>query len=239
MLLAHKIELRPSAEQAEYLDKACGSRRHCYNQLLEHFSKPENTWSKSAAYQHHIKVIKPHFPWYSEVSSRVTRNAIDDLDNAFKKCFANVKAGKKPGFPRFKEKDIKDSFALREKPKFDMLGRKLRLEELKTLIPIREKLPFEWTPKQVTISKRAGQYFASLLVDTSDYPNESQNRKPSVGVDFDIKALAVTSEGVIIPAHQKLTANLRRLRELSYSLSGKDKGSYRRAAISQVALPDG
>ncbi|WP_304298923.1 hypothetical protein [Chromatium okenii] len=25
-----------------YLDKACGSKRHCYNQLLAHFSKPEN-----------------------------------------------------------------------------------------------------------------------------------------------------------------------------------------------------
>jgi transposase len=30
MLLAHKIELRPTPEQAIYLDKACGSRRHCY-----------------------------------------------------------------------------------------------------------------------------------------------------------------------------------------------------------------
>lgn len=37
MLLAHKIELRLTKEQATYLDKACGSRRHCYNQLLAHF----------------------------------------------------------------------------------------------------------------------------------------------------------------------------------------------------------
>ncbi|ADE15341.1 transposase [Nitrosococcus halophilus Nc 4] len=45
MLLAHKIELRPSISQAA-LDKACGSRRHCYNKLLEHFSQDENKWSK-------------------------------------------------------------------------------------------------------------------------------------------------------------------------------------------------
>jgi putative transposase len=56
MLLAHKIELRPTKEQATYLDKACGSRRHCYNQLLAHFK--DNKWSKSAAYQHYIKVIR-------------------------------------------------------------------------------------------------------------------------------------------------------------------------------------
>jgi putative transposase len=84
MLLAHKTELRPTPEQATYLDKACGSRRHCYNQLLEHFSQATNKWSKSAAYQYYINTIRPQFDWYSEVSSRVTRNVIDDLDNAFK-----------------------------------------------------------------------------------------------------------------------------------------------------------
>ena len=30
MLLAHKIELRPTQQQADYLDRACGSRRHAF-----------------------------------------------------------------------------------------------------------------------------------------------------------------------------------------------------------------
>jgi IS605 OrfB family transposase len=89
MLLAHKVELRPTKEQAEYLDKACGSRRHCYNQLLSYFK--DNKWFKSSAYQHYINVIRKEFDWYTEVSSRVTRNAIDDLGNAFKHFFRRVK----------------------------------------------------------------------------------------------------------------------------------------------------
>ncbi|PQJ96256.1 helix-turn-helix domain-containing protein [Chromatium okenii] len=36
MLLAHKIELRLTPAQTVYLDKACGSKRHCFNQLLAH-----------------------------------------------------------------------------------------------------------------------------------------------------------------------------------------------------------
>jgi putative transposase len=72
--------------------------------LLEHFSKPGNKWSKAAAYQRYIQVIRPEYPWYNEVSSRVTRNAIDDLDNAFKHFF---RQGEKLGFPKFKKKDIK------------------------------------------------------------------------------------------------------------------------------------
>jgi putative transposase len=137
MLLAHKVELRPTAEQREYLDRACGHRRHCYNQLLEHFSQKDeaghlvNKWSKAAAYQYYIKVLRVQFTWYAEVSSRVTRNAIDDLDNAFKHFFRRVKNGdKNPGYPRYKKRDHKDSFALREAEKFDVNYKKLRIENL-------------------------------------------------------------------------------------------------------------
>ncbi|EDZ65517.1 transposase, IS605 family [Nitrosococcus oceani AFC27] len=233
MLLAHKIELRPKASQAEYLNKSCGSRRHCYNQLLEHFSKPDNKWSKAAAYQYYIKVIRPAYPWYNEVSSRVTRNAIDDLDDAFKHFFRRVKKGGKPGFPKFKKKDINDSFALREKTKFEVKGRKLRIEKLKTLIPMRQRLRFEGTPKQVAMSKQAGKYFASVLVDTTDYKDYSQNRSPSVGVDFGVKSLAVTSDNEVIPSNNKLKKSLKKLKHLSRSLSRKRKGSNRRAIAKQ------
>lgn len=229
MLLAHKIELRPTPEQAVYLDKACGSRRHCFNQLLAHFSQPENKWSKAAAYQHYINVIRKEFEWYNEVSSRVTRNAIDDLDNAFKHFFRRVKAKQKAGFPRFKKKDINDSFALRESAKFGVVGRELRLEKLKTKIEMRQALRFQGNAKQVTISKRAGKYFASFLIETSDYNPNDANREASIGVDFGIKDLAVLSNGEVFAANQKLKASLNKLATLQKNFAKKVKGSNRRA----------
>jgi len=228
MLLAHKIELRPTAEQADYLARACGSRRHCYNQLLEHFSQEDVKWSKAAAYQHYIKIIRPAFPWYNDVSSRVTRNAIDDLDNAFKHFFRRVKLGQKPGFPTFKKKGIGDSFALREKPKFDVEGRELRIEKLKTRIKMRQPLRFTGTLNQVTISQRAGKFYASVLVETDDY-NPHAPKQEAVGVDFGIKSLAVTSDGAVFPANNALKRNIRALRRKQRRLSRKQKGSNRRA----------
>ncbi|WP_353571294.1 hypothetical protein [Candidatus Albibeggiatoa sp. nov. BB20] len=71
------------------------------------------------------------------MSSRVTRNAIDDLDNAFKHFFRRIKAKQKAGFPQFKKKDVNNSFALREKAKFDVDGCMLRIEKLKTKIKLR------------------------------------------------------------------------------------------------------
>ena len=229
MLLAHKIELRPTPEQAVYLDKACGSKRHCFNQLLAHFSLTENKWSKAAGYQYYIHVIRKEFDWYTEVSSRVTRNAIDDLDNAFKHFFRRVKAKQKAGFPRFKKKDCHDSFALRETAKFDVIGRELRIEKLKTKIEMRQAVRFQGVTKQVTISKRAGKYFASILVETNDYNPNDINRQASVGVDFGINALAVLSTGDVFSANQKLKSSLRQLAKLQRHLAKKVKGSNQRA----------
>lgn len=227
MLLAHKVELRPTAQQADYLARACGSRRHCYNRLLDHFSQPGVKWSKGAAYQHFIKVIRPAYPWYNEVSSRVTRNAIDDLDNAYQHFFRRVKLGQKPGYPQRKKKGRNDSFALREAEKFDMQGRTLRIERLKERIKTRQPLRFTGKTKQVTISQQAGKFYASVLVETDDY-NPHAPERGAVGVDFGVKSLAVLSDGTVFPANQKLKANLKRLKRRQRRLSRKVKGSNRR-----------
>jgi putative transposase len=238
MLLAHKIELRPTPSQADYLIRACGSRRHCYNQLLDHFQRPGEKWSKAAAYQYFITVIRPAFPWYNEVSSRVTRNAIEDLDSAFQHFFRRVKEKKpvapkaktfreKYGYPVFKKKGKKESFALRESNKFDVDGRTLRIERLKTRIDLRQPLRFSGKTKQVTISQRADRFYASVLVDTEDY-NPHAPKDEAVGIDFGIKSLAVLSDGTTFPANQKLKANLRRLKRRNRRLSKKVNGSRRR-----------
>jgi len=229
MLLAHKIELRPTLEQAAYLNQACGSRRHCFNQLLAHFKQGGVKWSKKSAYQHYIQHIRPEFPWYHEVSSRVTRNAIDDLDQAFKHFFRRVKAKQKAGFPRFKKKDVNDSFALRESPKFDVNEQTLRIEKLKTRIPMRQSLRFEGKLKQVTISKRAGKFFASFLIETEDYQAEYAQKSESVGVDFGINAWAVCSNGHVEAANQKLKTSMKKLAKRHRALARKQKGSHRRA----------
>jgi putative transposase len=222
-LLAHKVELRPTPEQAEYLARACGSRRHCFNQLLAHFKQDGVKWSKKAAYDR-WKQLRVEFSWYADVSARVTRNAIDDLDNAFTHFFRRLKLGQKPGFPRFKKRGIRDSFALRETVKFDVDGRSLRIEKLKTRIALRQPIRWEGAAKQVTISQRAGKFYASVLVEAENYP-VIQPEGEIVGVDFGLKNLAILSDGTKLPANQILKANLGRLGRLQRKLSRKPKSS--------------
>jgi putative transposase len=231
MLLAHKIELRPTPDQIDYFEKACGHRRHCWNHLRARFSQQDSDgnfifkWSKVAAYQFYMKVLRVEFPWYSEVSSRVTRNVIDDLDAAFKHFFRRVKNGEKPGYPQPKKKGIKDSFAIRESEKFEVVNKKLRIEKLKTWIDLRQPIRFGGKLKQVTISKRAGKYFASFLIETDEYDPKDYNRQPSVGVDVGIKSLAVLSNGEVIENARLLRNNLCKLKKLQRNLARKVKGS--------------
>ena len=225
MLLAHKIQLYPDEAQTEYLRRCIGARRFAYNELLNHFKKPGNKWSKKAAYEYFIKHVRQ--PWMLELTSRAPRNAIDDLDSAFKHFFRRVKAKQKPGFPQFHKKGVNDLFALREQAKFDVDGRSLRIEKAPGRIKLRQLLRFAGRPRSVTISLKAGKFYAAILVETNDYAGIGG--EGSVGVDLGVNALATLSNGEVIPANQKLKANLKRLKRRSRNLSKKQRGSNRRA----------
>jgi putative transposase len=231
MLLAHKIELRPTPEQEQFLFQSVGVRRFTYNALLAHFKQDGVKWNKKAA-NDKLKDLKSEHLWMQEVSARTSRNVIDDLDNAFKKFFKNVKSGKKPGFPKFKKKGVSDSFSIREQPKFDVNGRMLRIEKLKTRVKMRQRLRLNGTAKRCTVSFSGGRWFASFLVDCTESPwnpISTNTRKPSVGVDIGIKSLAVLSDGTEIPANQPLKRQLKKLAKLQKRFARQKKGSNRRS----------
>jgi putative transposase len=229
MLLAQQIRLYTTPEQANHLNRCCGARRHAYNQLLAYFGQRGVKWSKAAATEYFMRVIRPAFPWYAEISSRATRNTIDDLDNAFRHFFRRVNAGRKPGPPKFHKKGVNDGFAMREKPKFNVADRTLRIEKLATRIKLQQLPRFTGMHCQVTISKQAGRFYASILTDTQDYNRHDDDREAAVGVDFGVRSLATLSTGEKVDANQKLKANLRKLKRTQRRLSRKQRGSNRRA----------
>lgn len=240
MLIAHKIELRPSRSQAEYLNMCFGHTRHLYNQLLEHFNREGVKWSKKAARQHFYNIRCDKFPWYSDISAAFLQETINNLDNAYKNFFRRVKQGEgKCGYPKFKKAGIKDSCAIRESVKFSVDDTGLRFEKFNKKgdqkpIKIREKLRFTGEVKQMNITKRGGKYFCAFLIDTEDYNPKDIDRQPSVGVDFGIKDLAVLSTGIAFPPNQKLKASIKRLNKKQRLLSRKKKGSKRRARAKQA-----
>jgi putative transposase len=139
MLLGHKIELRPTDKQKEYFLKSVGIRRFVYNSCLNEWNDVYKKGYKPDEFyiRFFYKCLKERNPWINEVSARIGRNAVDDLLMSFKRFFK-----KQAEEPQFKKRSINDSFALREKEKFTINGRKLKIEKLNGEIKMRQNPRF-------------------------------------------------------------------------------------------------
>lgn len=226
MLLAHRIELQPNNEQTTYFLKASGVARKAYNWALEEWGRQyrDGNDPNEAALRKKLNSIKrDEFPYMLEVTKAAPQEAIKDLGQAFQHFFRRVKNGEKPGYPRFKRRGVHDSFVATNGPSAKGLdaasidGRKIKLP-IVGWIRTRERVRFSGQIKQVTVSRTANKWYASILIDTDVLPHERKNHGP-VGVDLGINKLAVLSDGTKIEgpkAHKNL---LRKLRKLNKALA--------------------
>ena len=90
----------PTREQAALIERTCGCARFLYNRMLA---------DKIAHYRETGEMLrvtparyKREFPWLKEVDSFALCNAQLNLDAAYRNFFRRVKAGEKPGFPKYK-----------------------------------------------------------------------------------------------------------------------------------------
>lgn len=195
MLLAHKIEIRPTKEQEEKLLQWVGCARHCYNNLLAHFSQNGVKFNKKSAREFYYNTIRVENIWHKDTSQNLQQSVIDDLEDAYKRFFKTKK-----GYPKFHKRGVKDSFSVRSKAKFRVDGNNLYIEKFNkgkadVALKLREKVRFAGIPKQITVSTKAGKWFASILVEVEQGYNCKQPKdNTSVGIDLGIKTLVTTSD---------------------------------------------
>jgi len=225
MYLSHKIELRPTKEQEEFLKKSCGVKRFVWNACLNEWNKAYKLGFKPDEdyIRFYLKVLRDKHPWIGEVSSKVYYSCIADLKGAFVKMFK-----KQAKYPRFKKKGQRDSFTISQKEVFNVNGRRLKLPRLNKTILMRECTRFKGEVRSCTVASIGGKWFVSVLVKLSSnpflnkFPGENQ-----VGIDLGIKEMAVLSNGEVFKANQPLKNELKRLAKLQRSLAKKEKGSNR------------
>ena len=81
---------------------------------------------------------------------------------------------------------------------------------------------------RISVSRRAGHWYASLTVERESTAPESAPKLGAVGVDLGVKHLATLSDGTVIPNPRALGTRLKELRKAQQSLSRKVEGSARR-----------
>jgi putative transposase len=232
----HKIRLNPTTEQAKYFARACGVARFAYNWALAEWTRQHKEGGKpnEAALRKQLNSIKAvEFPWMAEVTKCAPQVAIKNVGLAFNHFFRRVKLGKKPGYPRFKRKGIRDSFRADNGPvnasshAVQVVGRTVKLPRC-GVVRMREELRLAGRVLGASVSRMADGWYVALSVETEERLKSAEDRG-AVGVDLGIKALATFSDGGGAPALKPHRAEHKRIVRLSRSLSRKQKGSTNRA----------
>ena len=113
MMKAFKYRLYPTRKQRDALQFTLDRKRELYNAALQErreayrMSRVSISYNDQSAQLPAIKEIRPE---YNEIYSQILQDTLKRVDKAFKAFFRRVKAGEKPGYPRYQGYDRYDSF---------------------------------------------------------------------------------------------------------------------------------
>jgi putative transposase len=224
---AYKTELDPNNEQATLFERFAEVRVFVYNIAIREWQRQYKNGEKPNAnnLKKQFNACKHElFPYVTEAPYAVTEAAFRDIDAAFQHFFRRVKQGQTPGYPRFKK--CADGFSVRntriedDRVRVQGVGW-VRLKE-RWYIPTTEGgLKFG---VYATISKRAGRWYISVLVE-EPAPELKDRHATVIGVDFGIKSLAVCSNGRVFDNPKPLYDAERKMARLQRELSRRRKGS--------------
>lgn len=231
ILKGYKYRIYPNKEQEVFLAKHFGSCRFVYNWGLEQKIKHYETTKKSISWvelNNRLPQLKQEFSWLSEIGSQSLQMEIRNLDTAFKNFFRAKK-----GFPKFKKKTNDMSFQIPDNSgkNYRIKDKKLYIPKLKSGIKIVQHRKFEGKMKMLTISKNpSGQYFATILVETTDeYIEPKQiNEETTIGIDLGLKEFLITSNGEKIDNPKFFRKTQKKLAKAQKKHSRKQKGSSNR-----------
>jgi len=248
ILRGFKTELDLNGAQKTACARHAGAARFAYNWGLARKIAAHRAGEKvptAIQLARELTALKrTELSWLYAVSKCAPQEALRNLDQAFVHFFRRVRLKQRGqwrgavGFPRFKSKKsghnrfrLTGSIHVYEQAiKLPRLGR-LRLTE-------RDYLPTTGARiLSATVSERVGRWYISVLVEI-EIADPEPAQESIIGVDLGVKALATTSEGLVIPNPKALQQRLRKVKRLQRAVSRKTTGSanYRKACLKLARL---
>lgn len=220
----YKTEIILNSEQEEKFLRTIGTCRFVYNLFLQKNKElyEKNKDTDSPKYMDNYEFSKwlnnefipnnPECSWIKEVSSKSIRHAIDNSNIAFRRFFKHESK-----FPRFKKRDRNECGMY-----FVRTNRntKIKCERHRIKIPtlgwckLKEFgfIPTNKPIKSGTITKQAGRFYVSVLVD-EEVEIKQHNKGDGLGIDLGVKDFAVLSDGTKYKTLKQNKLTKRLLRE--------------------------
>ena len=246
MLRTYKYLLRPNTEQIAKLDFLFWQSRLVYNAGLEQrimtYKETGKGCSYGAQWIHFRDMRRENPETLGQVNASSLQHLLRRLDKSFAAFFRRLKAGEKPGFPRFKNrhrfKSIEYSYGDGCKLRQDEHGRKSfyvqNVGEMRMCY--HRAIPVEAEIKHAVIKRVGERWYICLMLEL---PDTGEKRTPignQVGIDVGLKSLAALSTGELIENPRWLRESLAKLRQLQRHASRQVRGSSRQRKTShQIA----
>jgi putative transposase len=227
MFKTYRYRLYPTKSQEQALQNMLFLCCLVYNRCLaERRDAWQNERKTLTAYDqiNKLPLWKKEDPRLKETNAQVLQDAVRRLDKTFQAFFRRVKAGEKPGYPRFKSEKRYDSFTYPQ-GNFQIQNKRISLSRV-GLIKIKEHRPLQGNVKTLTIRRQADGWYACFSVEV-----ESVILPPSqkaIGIDLGVESFAITSDGEFFPAAKNLRKAEQKLKRLQRMVSRRRKGSNRR-----------
>ena len=221
---AYKVRLKTNSETESKLVRFCGCARFLWNKSLamnlERLERRQGIlWYHELAFWLRLWKSSDEYGFLKECPSQVLQQKLLDLDRAFRDCFDRKQPLKR--LPVFKKKGRGEG--IRFPQGFKIEGRRIFLPKI-GWVGFFRSCPVEGTIKNITVSARAGRWYASIQVeqelDIKKHPSDSE-----VGIDAGIKCFAAFSDGILVEGVNSFRKHEDALAREQQKLTRKEKGS--------------
>ena len=234
MIETIKVQLRPNNKQLTKLFQYAGCSRFAYNWTISREQenyKLGNKFLSDNELRKEFTQLKKHkeYQWLSKISNNVTKQAIKDACNSYKRFFKGLSK-----YPKFKsKKNSKQSF-YQDGVKIQFTNTHVKVEgftmshrknkQKLNWIKLREKgrIPTNCKYMNPRITYDGLHWFVSVSIDVEDNTDIPSNE--GVGIDLGLKDLAICSDGHTyknVNKTQKVKKVEKRKRRLQRSISRK------------------
>jgi putative transposase len=236
MILTYSYKLYLNASQEKTLERWMRTCNWIFNRAIEQRIKAYQRRKESVSYNDQQALLtgwRDRMDGLRLVPVAFARDALRRVDRGMKAFFRRVKAGQKPGFPRFKSFRRYRSMECLAVAKY-LRGDKIRIPNL-GLVRCRGRLLPVGKQRGLRIIRRESGWYAQIILDNGVQvtPREPQT---SVGIDVGLESFATLSNGDKIQNPRFARKAERKMRALQRRVSRRQKGSTnRRNAVQCLA----
>jgi putative transposase len=226
---AYLYRLYPTDEQAALLQQQLDVAREVYNACLLERREAYRMAGVTVNYYaqaNQLKDIRGERPDIAAVNFSMLQAICRRAQRAYENFFRRLKAGQRPGFPRFK------SYLRFNSVTFPSYGDGCKLKDNRLYIqgvgPLKVKLhrPVGGIIKTVTLKRVGRRWYAVIVCEVAVVPLPATGR--AVGIDLGLASFLMTDTGKPEEHPEPLRMAQARLRRAQRSLARKKRGSHRR-----------